>query len=126
MTAKADRFRISMDPYWFSSLDPVQNQCDSTTLLLIPVYCIPSAYRTAKYGYIIFDSVQIAKRSPAMRAWKPDAKTCVASMTDGDFYSSEKSHIMPKVEPTGSVSDPDAIRSVDPYPDSESGIRIRL
>jgi monomeric isocitrate dehydrogenase len=32
-----------------------------------------------------------------MRAWKPDAKTCVASMTDGDFYSSEKSHIMPKV-----------------------------
>jgi len=39
---------------------------------------------------------KIAKRSPAMRAWKPDAKTCVASMTDGDFYSSEKSHIMPK------------------------------
>jgi hypothetical protein len=79
------------------------------------LYGILSTYGT-KYRYIIFYSVQIAKRSPAMRAWKPDAKTCVASMTDGDFYSSEKSHIMPKVKPTGNP-----IRSVDPYPDSEFG-----
>ena len=37
-----------------------------------------------------------------MRAWRSDAKTCVSSMADGDFYSSEKSHIMPKVG-TGTV-----------------------
>jgi len=36
------------------------------------------------------------KRSPAMRAWKDGARTCVTSMADGDFYSSEKSYIMPK------------------------------
>jgi len=39
---------------------------------------------------------KIEKRSPGMRAWKSDAKTCVRSMSDGDFYSSEKSHILPK------------------------------
>jgi hypothetical protein len=50
-----------------------------------------------KFISIFFYADQIAKRSPAMRPWKPDAKTCVASMADGDFYSSEKSHIMPKV-----------------------------
>merc|ERR1711970_262890 len=44
---------------------------------------------------------KIEKRSPAMRAWKEGARTCVASMSDGDFFSSEQSHIMPKA---GSVS----------------------
>merc|ERR1711970_812615 len=39
---------------------------------------------------------KIEKRSPAMRAWKEGARTCVASMSDGDFFSSEQSHIMPK------------------------------
>jgi len=39
---------------------------------------------------------KIAKRSPAMRAWKENAaRTCVASMADKDFFSSEQSHIMP-------------------------------
>ena len=31
-----------------------------------------------------------------MRPWKTEVRTCVASMSDGDFYGSEKSHIMPK------------------------------
>jgi len=44
---------------------------------------------------------KIEKRSPAMRAWKEGARTCVSSMSDGDFFSSEQSHIMPKA---GSVS----------------------
>merc|ERR1711970_587194 len=44
---------------------------------------------------------KIEKRSPAMRAWKEGARTCVASMSDGDFFSSEQSHIMSKA---GSVS----------------------
>ena len=39
---------------------------------------------------------RIEKRSPAMRPWKTEVRTCVASMSDGDFYGSEKSHIMPK------------------------------
>merc|ERR1712212_1446377 len=39
---------------------------------------------------------KITKRSPAMRAWKDGARTTVTSMDDGDFYSSEKSYIMPK------------------------------
>ena len=38
-----------------------------------------------------------------MRPWKSDARTCVASMSDGDFYGSEKSHIMSKVLPTSPV-----------------------
>jgi len=40
---------------------------------------------------------KITKRSPAMRAWKENGqRTCVNSMSDGDFFSSEQSHIMPK------------------------------
>merc|ERR1712038_1651950 len=39
----------------------------------------------------------ITKRSPAMRAWKENGqRTCVNSMADGDFFSAEQSHIMPK------------------------------
>merc|ERR1712141_347733 len=39
----------------------------------------------------------IKKRSPAMRAWKENGqRTCVNSMADGDFFSAEQSHIMPK------------------------------
>jgi len=47
--------------------------------------CAPPVKENAK---------KIKKRSPAMRAWKDGARTCVTSMSDGDFYSSEKSHIM--------------------------------
>jgi len=44
----------------------------------------------------------ITKRSPAMRPWKENGqRTCVNSMSDGDFFSSEQSYIMPKA---GSVS----------------------
>jgi len=39
---------------------------------------------------------KIPKRSPAMRPWKENGqKTCVSSMSDGDFFSAEQSHIMP-------------------------------
>jgi len=39
---------------------------------------------------------KIPKRSPAMRPWKENAaRTCVSSMADKDFFSSEQSHIMP-------------------------------
>jgi len=39
---------------------------------------------------------KILKRSPAMRAWKENGqRSCVASMADGDFFSAEKSYIMP-------------------------------
>ena len=39
----------------------------------------------------------ITKRTPAMRPWKENGqRTCVSSMSDGDFFSSEQSHIMPK------------------------------
>jgi len=34
-------------------------------------------------------------RSPKMRPWSNDSKTTVVHMKDGDFYSSEQSHIMP-------------------------------
>jgi len=51
--------------------------------------CAPPVKENAK---------KIEKRSPAMRAWKTDARTCVNSMTDGDFYSAEKSHIMAKAD----------------------------
>jgi len=44
----------------------------------------------------------ITKRSPAMRPRKENGqRTCVNSMSDGDFFSSEQSYIMPKA---GSVS----------------------
>ena len=33
-----------------------------------------------------------------MGAWQADSKTEVSSMTDGDFYSSEKSHVMSKAD----------------------------
>jgi len=49
--------------------------------------CAPPVKENAK---------KIKKRSPAMRAWKDGARTCVTSMADGDFYSSEKSYVMPK------------------------------
>merc|ERR1711874_730393 len=45
---------------------------------------------------------KMEKRSPAMRAWKENAqRTCVSSMDDKDFFSSEQSHIMAKA---GSVT----------------------
>merc|ERR1712142_691276 len=37
---------------------------------------------------------KIEKRSPAMRAWKEGARAVVKSMTEGDFYSSEKSTVV--------------------------------
>ena len=38
---------------------------------------------------------QYAKKHPhSMGAWTPDSRTHVAHMDDGDFYSSEKSHVM--------------------------------
>lgn len=36
------------------------------------------------------------KRSPGMKPWAKDNRTCVAHMTEGDFYGSEQSHIMEK------------------------------
>lgn len=49
--------------------------------------CAPPVKENAK---------KTVKRSPAMRAWKDGARTCVASMASGDFYGSEQSHIMDK------------------------------
>ncbi|MFZ9053886.1 MAG: NADP-dependent isocitrate dehydrogenase [Woeseiaceae bacterium] len=38
---------------------------------------------------------EFAKKHPhSMGAWSPDSKTHVAHMTDGDFYSSEQSHVV--------------------------------
>ncbi|TWU46254.1 Isocitrate dehydrogenase [NADP] [Rubripirellula tenax] len=38
-----------------------------------------------------------ARKNPhSMGAWSPDSKTCVASMASGDFYGSERSHVMSK------------------------------
>jgi len=34
------------------------------------------------------------KRSPGMKAWSKTNRSCVSSMTEGDFYGSEQSHIM--------------------------------
>jgi len=34
------------------------------------------------------------KRSPGMKPWKKDNRSCVAHMTEGDFFGSEQSHIM--------------------------------
>ena len=37
------------------------------------------------------------KRSPAMREWKENGqRSCVNYMPDGDFFSAEQSHVMPK------------------------------
>merc|ERR1712088_623985 len=42
------------------------------------------------------------KRSPAMRPWKENGqRACVATMTHGDFFENEQSHIMPEA---GSVT----------------------
>jgi len=43
----------------------------------------------------------IKRRSPQMRAWSTDCRACVSHMDGGDFFGSEKSHIMPKA---GSVT----------------------
>jgi len=49
--------------------------------------CAPPVKENAK---------KITKRSPAMRPWKENGqRSCVASMADGDFFSSEQSYIMP-------------------------------
>ena len=38
---------------------------------------------------------KITKRSPSMREWKENGqRTLVTSMSDGDFFSAEQSHIM--------------------------------
>ena len=34
------------------------------------------------------------KRSPGMKPWSKENRTYVASMTSGDFFGSEQSHIM--------------------------------
>ena len=34
------------------------------------------------------------KRSPAMRPYSKENRSCVAHMKDGDFYGSEQSHVM--------------------------------
>jgi len=50
--------------------------------------CAPPVKENAK---------RITKRSPAMRPWKENGqRSCVSSMSDGDFYSNEQSHIMPE------------------------------
>merc|ERR1711988_317119 len=49
--------------------------------------CAPPVKENAK---------KITKRSPAMRAWKENGqRTCGSSMSDGDFFGAEQSHIMP-------------------------------
>jgi len=49
--------------------------------------CAPPVKENAK---------KTTKRSPAMRPWKENGqRTVVSSMADGDFFSSEQSHIMP-------------------------------
>merc|ERR1712038_1753479 len=49
--------------------------------------CAPPVKENAK---------KITKRSPAMRPWKENGqRTSVSSMSDGDFFSAEQSHIMP-------------------------------
>ena len=40
---------------------------------------------------------KMEKRSPAMREWKENGqRSCVNYMPDGDFFSAEQSHVMPK------------------------------
>merc|ERR1719230_1437530 len=40
---------------------------------------------------------KMEKRSPAMREWKENGqRSCVSYMPDGDFFSAEQSHVMPK------------------------------
>lgn len=64
-----------------SSVNPVLREGNSDRR------CAPPVKENAK---------KITKRSPAMRPWKENGqRTCVASMEDGDFFSAEKSYIMP-------------------------------
>jgi len=52
--------------------------------------CAPPVKENAK---------KIVKRSPAMRPWKENGqRTCVSSMSGGDFFSAEQSHIMEKAD----------------------------
>merc|ERR1712088_893749 len=45
---------------------------------------------------------RVVKRSPAMRPWKENGqRACVATMSAGDFFANEQSHIMPEA---GSVT----------------------
>merc|ERR1712241_1087210 len=55
--------------------------------------CAPPVKENAK---------RVVKRSPAMRPWKENGqRACVATMTHGDFFENEQSHIMPEA---GSVT----------------------
>merc|ERR1712110_87753 len=50
--------------------------------------CAPPVKENAK---------RVVKRSPAMRPWKENGqRACVATMSAGDFFSNEQSHIMPE------------------------------
>jgi len=52
--------------------------------------CAPPVKENAK---------KTVKRSPAMRPWKENGqRTCVSSMSGGDFFSAEQSHIMEKAD----------------------------
>merc|ERR1711899_104526 len=55
--------------------------------------CAPPVKENAK---------RVVKRSPAMRPWKENGqRACVATMSGGDFFENEQSHIMPNA---GSVN----------------------
>merc|ERR1712088_974910 len=55
--------------------------------------CAPPVKENAK---------RVVKRSPAMRPWKENGqRACVSTMTHGDFFENEQSHIMPEA---GSVT----------------------
>merc|ERR1712130_412378 len=55
--------------------------------------CAPPVKENAK---------RVVKRSPAMRPWKENGqRACVSTMSGGDFFENEQSHIMPE---TGSVN----------------------
>merc|ERR1712198_602447 len=50
--------------------------------------CAPPVKENAK---------RVVKRSPAMRPWKENGqRACVATMSAGDFFENEQSHIMPE------------------------------
>merc|ERR1712088_884473 len=50
--------------------------------------CAPPVKENAK---------RVVKRSPAMRPWKENGqRACVATMSAGDFFANEQSHIMPE------------------------------
>jgi len=65
-----------------SSVNPVLREGNSDRR------CAPPVKENAK---------RILKRSPAMRPWKENGqRSCVSSMSDGDFFANEQSHIMPE------------------------------